>query len=132
MTVLTYEIATALSREAPVPGSTEDRQWLMWISDAEMLIRARLGDLTALDQDVLAYVVREAVVAQIRRPDDATQVAVSVDDGSVQRSYRTARGRVTIIDEWWALLSPVKAAKAYMVDLMPVPVAVESVVVESV
>jgi hypothetical protein len=78
----------------------------MWIGDALMLIAARLGDTTLLDQAALDYVVREAVVAQIRRPDDATTVDVRVDDGSVSRTYRTSGGRVGIRDDWWDLLSP--------------------------
>jgi hypothetical protein len=114
MAVTPTTIAVALGRTAPEVDSAEYLQWDMWISDALMLISARLvGDgtgqvasLAELDQDALDYVVRESVVAQIRRPDDATQVAVSVDDGSVSRTYRTARGRVTILDEWWDLLSP--------------------------
>lgn len=106
MTVSPDTIAVALGRTAPTKGSPEESQWLMWIEDARMLIAARLGDLELLDQDKLDYVVREAVVAQVRRPDDATTVAVSVDDGSVSKAYRTSSGRVTIRDEWWDLLSP--------------------------
>jgi hypothetical protein len=106
MTVSPDTIAVALGRTAPVADSPEEGQWIMWIDDARMLISARLGDLELLDQDKLNYVVREAVVAQVRRPDDATTVAVSVDDGSVSKAYRTSSGRVTIRDEWWDLLSP--------------------------
>lgn len=104
MTVAIEDICVALGRTAS--DSVEISQWNMWIDDAHMLIRARLGDLTLLDQQVLDYVVREAVVAQIKRPDDATNVAVTLDDGSVSRTYKTSAGRVTIRDEWWGLLSP--------------------------
>ena len=100
------EIAVALGRTAPATGSAEYAQWVMWIDDALLLIEARLGDPFDLDAAKLAYVVRESVVAQIRRPDDATQVAVSVDDGSVSRTYRSSSGRVQIRDEWWDLLDP--------------------------
>lgn len=107
-------IAVALGRTAPELDSAEYQQWEMWISDARMLITARLvGDsdgkvasLDDLNQDALDYVVREAVVAQVRRPDDATQVEIRVDDGSVGKTYRSSAGRVTIRDEWWDLLSP--------------------------
>ncbi len=78
----------------------------MWIDDALMLIEARLGDPDALDQRKLAYVVREAVVAQVLRPDDAMTVDVAVDDGRVSRTYKSSAGRVTIRDEWWDLLAP--------------------------
>ena len=114
MAVTPTEIAVALGRTAPADPSTEWSQWERWISDALMLISARLvGDGTGqvaslddLDQAKLDYVVREAVVAQIRRPDDATQVEVRVDDGAIGKTYRTGSGRVTIRDEWWDLLSP--------------------------
>jgi len=106
MAVTPDDIAVALGRTVPASDSPEFAQWSMWIGDARMLIAARLGDLNELNQDALDYVVREAVAAQVRRPDDATQVAVQVDDGQVSRTYRTGAGRVTIRDEWWDLLSP--------------------------
>lgn len=121
MTVTTDLIGTALGRPAPASGSAEEQQWNLWIADALMLIEARLGDPAALNQAKLDYVVREAVVAQVRRPDDATQVAVSVDDGSVSRTYRTSSGRVEIRDEWWDLLAEDsgESGKAYSVDTAP-------------
>lgn len=114
MAVTPEVIAVALGRTAPANPSAEYAQWEMWISDALMLVGARLvgtrtgqvASLDDLDQDALDYVVREAVVAQVRRPDDATQVEVRVDDGSTARTYKTSSGRVTIRDEWWDLLSP--------------------------
>jgi hypothetical protein len=106
MAVTPSTIAVALGRTAPADDSAEFAQWVMWISDARMLISAKLGNLDELNQDTLDYVVREAVVAQVRRPDDATQVEVRVDDGSVGKTYRTSSGRVTIRSEWWDLLSP--------------------------
>lgn len=121
MTVTPDLIAVALGRTAPSAGTPEYQQWEMWISDALMLIEARLGDLAALDQAKLDYVVREAVVAHVRRPDDATQVAVSVDDGSVSRTYRSSKGRIEILDEWWNLLAPDsgEGGKAFHVDTAP-------------
>ena len=104
MTVTADTIATALGRAAT--SAEESAQWSMWIADALMLIEARLGDSDDLDQARLDYVVREAVVAHIRHPDDATQVSVAVDDASTSRTYRSGKGRVTILNEWWALLSP--------------------------
>jgi hypothetical protein len=90
----------------------------MWIDDAEMLIEARrvLLGLDEPDEAKLDYVVREAVVAHIKRPDDATQVTVAVDDASSSRSYQTGKGRVTILDEWWALLGLVEASGAFSID----------------
>ncbi|MFT3871070.1 MAG: hypothetical protein QM714_00255 [Nocardioides sp.] len=109
------DIAVELGRPLLDPGTLAIEQWEQWIADARMLIEARLGDLAALNQDRLDYVVRQAVAAHIRHPDDATQVAVSVDDGSVSRSYRSGRGRITILDEWWDLLSPKSNSGAFSI-----------------
>lgn len=116
MAVTPADIAVELGRTAPESTSTEYAQWERWIADALFLIGKRLGDVTLLDQPTVDYVVRLAVTAHIRRPDDATQVAVSVDDGSVSRTYRSSKGRVEIIDDWWALLSPADATgKAFSI-----------------
>lgn len=119
MLVTIEDVATALGREVPEPGSTEARQWQMWADDALLLIEARLGDVTALHQGNLMYVVREAVVAQVRRPDDATSVEVAVDDGRVAKRYTSSRGRVFIRDEWWRLLDPSGKSGAFSLDLAP-------------
>lgn len=120
MAVTPEMIAVALGRTAPTAGSPEESQWEMWIADALMLIEARLGDSSLLDQAKLDYVVREAVAAHVRNPDSATQVTVSVDDASSSRQYRTSYGRVRILDEWWNLLEPAGSpGRAFSVDLMP-------------
>lgn len=126
MAVMPGTIAVALGRTAPTAGSPEELQWQMWIADARMLISARLvgegtgkvASLDDLDQSNLDYVVREAVVAQVKRPDDATSVDVRVDDGGVRKDYRTGAGRVTIRDEWWDLLSPTDS-KAGAFSIIP-------------
>jgi hypothetical protein len=120
VTVTAAEIAIALGSTPPESGGPDDLQWAMWINDALMLIEARLGDPALLNQDRLDYVVREAVVAQVRRPDDATSVEIAVDDGRVARRYSSSRGRVYIRDEWWALLDPNPASSgAFAIDTMP-------------
>ena len=122
-TITPADVAVALGREAPESGSATESQWAMWATDALMLIQSRVDELshdeTAIDQARLDYVVREAVVAQVRRPDDATQVTKSVDDGSVTKTYKSSRGRVDILDEWWALLGVVASGgQAFAVDVM--------------
>ena len=104
MAVTPETIAVALGRATIT--AEEDAQWDLWIADALLLIEARLGDPAELDQAKLDYVVREAVIAHIRHPDDATQVSFSIDDASTSRTYRSGKGRVTILEEWWSLLSP--------------------------
>lgn len=104
MAVTAETIATALGRATFT--AEEETQWEMWIADALLLIEARLGDPAELDQNRLDYVVREAVLAHIRHPDDATQVSVALGDASESRTYKSGRGRVTILQEWWELLAP--------------------------
>ena len=111
MTVTPADIAVELGRTTPDASSPEFSQWQQWIADALYLIRKRPGLVfDDLDPEDVDYVVRQAVAAHVRRPDDATQVAISVDDGSVSKMYRSSRGRVEIIDEWWALLMPTDTA----------------------
>lgn len=107
MSVTPDTIAVALGQTAPVPDSVQWKQWELWITDAEMLIETRRLAATpvpVIDEAKLDYVVREAVVAQVKKPDDATQVTISVDDASSSRTYQSGKGRVTILDEWWTLL----------------------------
>lgn len=122
MTVTPATIAVALGRTAPEPGSGTEQQWQMWIDDALMLIHARRAELNVannLEANAVDYVVREAVVAHVRRPDNATQVTVSVDDGSTSRTYASGRGRVEILDEWWKLLGLSSAnTGAFAVDVV--------------
>lgn len=132
MTVTVEDVATALGREGPAADSTEYKQWEMWIADAVLLINAeatrREVDPTTLDSTVVDYVTREAVVAQVRRPDDATSVEIAVDDGREARRYSSSRGRVTILPEWWGLLFPTapKSGKAYAVDTVAGPCAIHA------
>lgn len=119
MAVTPAMIAVALGVPAPEPDSIQDQQWNLWISDAEMLIESRRERLNVdqVDEIKLDYVIREAVVAHIKKPDDATQVTVAVDDGSTSKSYRSGKGRVTILDEWWVMLGLTDPGGAYAVDM---------------
>jgi hypothetical protein len=120
MSVTPAMIAVALGRAAPEPGSVTEQQWQMWIDDAEMLIESRrlLLGLEQPDEAKIDYVIREAVADHVKRPDDATQVIVSVDDASSSRTYKSGKGRVTILDEWWALLGLVEPSGAFSIDMV--------------
>lgn len=106
MAVTPADIAVELGRTTPDQSDPVYAQWQGWIADALFLIRKRLGPIEDLDAETVDYVVRQAVTAHVRRPDDATQVTIAVDDANSSRTYKTSRGRVEIIDEWWAMLSP--------------------------
>lgn len=120
MSVTPAMLAVALGQAAPGPGSVTEQQWEMWINDAEMLIESRQATLGVdpPDQAKLDYVIREAVVAHIKRPDDATQVTIAVDDGSSSRSYQSGKGRVVILDEWWSLLGLTGSSGAFSLDMV--------------
>lgn len=121
MAVTPNMIAVALGVAAPEPGSIKEQQWALWISDAEMLIENRRQklDVGMIDEARVDYVVRESVVAHVKRPDDATQVTISVDDGSSSKTFRSGRGRVTILDEWWTFLGLTEPSGAFSVDMVP-------------
>lgn len=108
MAVTPDDIAVELGRTAPDLADPEYAQWQLWIADALFQIAKRPGLVFAdLDPETVDYVVRKAVVRHVRRPDDATQVSVAVDDGNVSRTYRSSSGDIHIKDEWWAMLEPV-------------------------
>lgn len=117
MSVTPDNIEIALGRTPSTSTAEELAQWEMWIADARLLIEAKLGDLEALDQARLDYVVREAVVAHVHNPENATQVSETVGDSSTSKTYRTSKGRVAIIEEWWALLSPADDGGAFTLDM---------------
>lgn len=123
MAVTPSMIAVAVGVTAPESGSVTEQQWEMWIDDAVMLIETRAAqlsvDTSTIDEAKFDYVVREAVTAHVKRPEDATQVTVSVDDASTSKSYRSGKGRVTILDEWWLLLGLTDPAGAFSIDMGP-------------
>lgn len=124
MTVTPAVIAVKLGRAAPEPGSILEQQWYMDIDDAVMLIEDRAEaldiDFETLSAAKVDYVVREAVAAYIKRPDDATQVSITVDDGTTSRSYQSGKGRITILDEWWKILGLTvpDENKAFSIDML--------------
>jgi hypothetical protein len=121
MTVTPYMVSVALGVAAPQPSSITEAQWKLWIDDASMLIetrRTQLGVSETIDEAKLDYVVREAVVAHIKKPDDSTQVTVSIDDGSSSKTYKSGKGRVTILDEWWLLLGLTEPTGAFAIDML--------------
>lgn len=125
MAVTLKQIATALGQTEPDGGSAQADQWAMWIGDATLLIKAEAArrgvEYGTLDPETVDYVTREAVVAHVRRPDDATSVEIAVDDGREARRYSSGRGRVSILPEWWGLLFPEAKdeGKAFAVDSVP-------------
>lgn len=115
------DIAAELGRPVPDSSSPTFAQWSMWIEQAYNRIKWRAQevgvDFDSLDEEKVDYVVLLAVASHVRRPEDATQVTVSVDDASTSRMYQSGAGRVTILDEWWDLLGLTRTSgKAFSLD----------------
>lgn len=107
----TYEnVGVSLGR--PITDPTEQAQITQWISDAELQIRLRLGDLTLLDQDALDFVVREAVAMRVRNPEGYQ--SETVDDYTYR--WGDTAGRIAILDEWWDMLSPSSSTAAFSIQ----------------
>lgn len=92
-------------------SSTEEEQVEQWLTDVETIIFARLGDLTLLNQDVLGFVEREAVAARLRNPDGVQ--SEKIDDYAYTMPANSRR--ITILDEWWDMLSPGSSAGVFSV-----------------
>jgi len=101
MAIATYEdVAVALGR--PIANIDEQAQVNYWLGAVELQIKARLGDLTVLDVDVLRYVAVEAVTTKMQNPSGYQ--SESIDDYTYRFGSETRR--ITILPEWWELLSP--------------------------
>lgn len=118
MPVITYE---AVQTEVGRPlTDAEQGQVAQWITDAEMMIGVRLGDITELDQDVVKYVVRMAATARLRNPSGVSEESRQIDDFKVTRKLSSS---VHITDDWWELLSPTATSSAF--TIRPVTVYAE-------
>jgi hypothetical protein len=96
------DVARSLARD--ITSVSEIAQVTLWLDDAEMQIRLRLGDVSLLDHDVLVFVEREAVILKIRNPDG--KQSEGIDDYNYRRNEDNARGQVVILDAWWDMLTP--------------------------
>jgi hypothetical protein len=104
------QVATSLGRSLT---SAETAQVNMWLADAEMQIRLRLGDVAELDQEALAYVEREAVILKLLNPEG--KKSEQIDDYKYDRGSAQSVGQVFITDEWWAILTPAASETAFTI-----------------
>lgn len=113
MTDIELVLAALASAEAELGRTltdTERRQYEHRAHNALVLIRGRLGaDLTVLDQDALVYVLGEVLLARARNPEGFQ--SESIDDYTYRHGAETRR--VTILPEWWELLSPSRESGAF-------------------
>jgi hypothetical protein len=105
------DVATSLGR--PITSTEEIAQVNQWLGNAELLIRARLGDVALLDAEAVAYVETEAVVRKVRNPDG--KVSEDIDDYRYRYGENAASGAIFITDAEWALLAPGGGSGAFSV-----------------
>lgn len=117
MAVATWQdVATALARPTSSFTAEQQAQITYWLGGIELIIRGRLGDLTALDQASLKYVETEAAAAKVPPEGSAgeTSITVGVDDGNVTRRWEKKPVSASdITEEWWELLAPRVVSQAY-------------------
>jgi hypothetical protein len=102
MSVTYQDVAINLGR--PISDPLEQAQVTQWIAACETVIRARLGDLAALDQDVLDLVVLESVTLRVQNPKSFQ--SESIDDYSYRLPSSIATAAHWITDDMWRLLDP--------------------------
>ena len=101
MATATFEdVSVAIGR--PITDPAEQARVTYWLDAAELQIKARLGDLTELDEAAVRFVETEAVAARMLNPEGYQ--SETIDDYTYR--YGTETRQVVIRDEWWALLSP--------------------------
>lgn len=112
------DVATTLGR--PITDPDEQNQITNWISKTERIIAARLGDLAALDRQILADVISEVVARRARNPDGKRNERI--DDYSYTLATAASAVELTLTDAEWARLSQDGSTSgAYMPVLIPAP-----------
>lgn len=112
------DVATTLGR--PITDQDEQAQITNWISKTERIISARLGDLDALDRQILADVISEVVARRARNPDGKRNERI--DDYSYTLDAAASAVELTLTDAEWARLSQDGSTSgAYMPVLTPAP-----------
>lgn len=113
-----FDVATTLGR--PITDPDEQNQITNWISKTERIISARLGDLDALDRQILADVISEVVARRSRNPDGKRNERI--DDYSYTLDAAASAVELTLTaDEWARLSQDGSTSGAYMPVLAPAP-----------
>ena len=112
------DVAVTLGR--PITDPDEQAQILNWVAKTERIISARLGDLAALDRQILADIISEVVARRVRNPDGKRNERI--DDYSYTLDAAASAVELTLTaDEWARLSQDGSTSGAYMPILTPVP-----------
>lgn len=109
-TITPANVAVALGQPAPSTGSPIEQQWQTWIGDQLMFIQDRADNLgvTSIPQAKIDFVIREVVVDQVKRRDQA-------NDYEIPEDYR-----FRTVADWWPLLGLTDInTGAYALDTVP-------------
>jgi len=109
-------IAAAIDAFEAETGRTltgaETTQATQRVKNALVIIRSRLGAaLEGVDDDALVLVLSEILLARSRNPEGYQ--SESVDDYTYRHGSETQR--ITILPEWWELLSPTRESAAFSI-----------------
>lgn len=121
------DVAVPLLRELSAAERVYAARLLGW---AEILIRGRFADFTALNQDAVVMVESQAVARVLRNPDGKYQESLSGEYAST-RDRIGADGVLRITDEEWSLLAPSSAASsggAFAIDTVSAGLIVHSII----
>jgi hypothetical protein len=112
------DVATTLGRQITDPD--EQNQITNWIGKVERIIAARLGNLDALDRQILADVISEVVARRARNPDGKRNERI--DDYSYTLDAAASAVELTLTaDEWGRISQDGSTSGAYMPILTPAP-----------
>ena len=112
------DVATTLGRQITDPD--EQNQITNWIGKVERIIAARLGNLDALDRQILADVISEVVARRARNPDGKRNERI--DDYSYTLDAAASAVELTLTaDEWGRISQDGSTSGAYMPVLTPAP-----------
>lgn len=108
MAVATYlDVAVELGRTISDP--TEQAQIATWLERAERQIVKRLGPVEDLDLDAVRDVEVMAVAAKSLNPQG--YASEGIDDYRYTLPEETRR--VTILAEWWDMLTPIRESNVF-------------------
>ena len=116
------DVADRLGR--PITDAAEIKQVNAWISDVELIIKARIRDLDELvaggeiDAGILTSVIAGAVVRKVQNPEGYRSTTRSLDDWSETRTRdrEVSDGALRLTDDEWALLIPENTSGAFTIS----------------
>lgn len=114
------DIAVDLGRDPAGLSTIDTAQFQRWIDDAVFLITEGVGEGDDPPQNMVDYVVRQAVVMVAESPvPGVLSESIQVDDGMHTMRWDGRSRRVQILPEWWKMLGVDSAGgQAFTIDMV--------------